>query len=81
MHYVACIDPATGRATPIAPTESTLSAFVNVSDAIYAFNAFTGQVVTLDLTNGNTAVVTGVDPAVGVVAGAAPARPAAPVVR
>ena len=34
------IDPTTGHAAPIAPTESTLSAFVNVSDTIYAFNAF-----------------------------------------
>src|SRR5215469_14309212 len=70
------IDPATGHATIVAPTETTLSAFVNVSDTIYAFNAFTGQVVTVDLTNGNTAVVTGVDPEVGPIAGATPARPA-----
>jgi len=72
------IDPATGHATMVAPTESTLSAFVNVNDTIYAFNAWTGQLVTLDPTNGHTAVVTDVDPAVGVVAGAVPARPAAP---
>lgn len=71
------IDPATGHATMVAPTETTLSAIVNVNDTVYAFNAWTGQVVVLDVTNGHTTVVTDVDPAVGVVAGAAPARPSA----
>jgi hypothetical protein len=74
------IDPATGHATMIAPTETTLSSIVNVNDTIYAFNASTGQVVILDVTSGQTTVVTDVDPAVGVVAGAAPAHPAAPAV-
>lgn len=74
------IDPATGHVTMVAPTETTLSAIVNVNDTIYAFNAWTGQVVVLDVTNGHTTVVTEVDPNAGVVAGAAPARPAAPAV-
>src|SRR5215831_9218670 len=38
------IDPATGHATMIAPTDSGLSAIVNVKDTIYAFTAWTGQV-------------------------------------
>jgi hypothetical protein len=75
------IDPVTGHATMVAPTETTLSTIVNVNDTIYAFNAWTGQVVVLDVTNGHTTVVTGVDPEVGPIAGAAPARPAAPAVR
>ena len=74
------IDPATGHATMVAPTETTLSTIVNVNDRIYAFNAWTGQVVVLDVTNGHTTVVTDVDPEAGVIAGAAPARPAAPAV-
>ena len=72
------IDPATGHATTIVPTDSGLSAIVNVKDTIYAFNAWTGQVVVLDVTNGHTTVVTDLDPEAGVIAGAAPARPAAP---
>jgi len=64
----------------VAPTETTLSSIVNVNDTIYAFNASTGQVVILDVTSGQTTVVTDVDPAAGVVAGAAPAHPAAPAV-
>ena len=74
------IDRATGHATKVAPTEATLSAIVNVNDTIYAFNAWTGQLVVLDVTNGHTTIVTDVDPAAGPIAGAAPAHPAAPVV-
>jgi hypothetical protein len=75
------IDPATGHATMVAPTETTtLSAIVNVNDTIYAFDGLTGQVVILDVTNGHTTVVTDVDPVAGVIAGAAPARPAGPAV-
>ena len=33
------IDKATGQATKVAPTETTLSAIVNVNDTVYAFNA------------------------------------------
>jgi hypothetical protein len=74
------IDPATGHATMVAPTETTLSAIVNVNDTVYAFNGWTGQVVVLDVTNGHTTVVTDLDSTAGVIAGAAPARPAAPSV-
>jgi hypothetical protein len=74
------IDPATAHATMAAPTETTLSEIVAMNDTVYAFNAWTGQVVILDVTNGQTTVVTDVDPAAGVIAGAAPARPAAPAV-
>ena len=70
------IDPATGHATPIAPTETTLSTIVTVNDTVYAFNAFTGQVLILDPTTGQTTPVTSPDPAAAVIAGAAPARPA-----
>jgi hypothetical protein len=74
------IDPATGHATMVAPTETPLSATVNVNDTIYGFNGLTGQVVVLDVTNGHTTLVTDLDPEAGVIAGAVPARPAAPAI-
>ncbi len=75
------IDPATGQATPVAPTESTFSAIVNVHETIYAFNGITGQVVILDPTTGATSPVSILDSAAAVIAGAAPARPAPAVAR
>ena len=73
----------------IATTETTWSTVLNVNDTIYAFSGLTGQVVlgggsgqmspqqfVLDVTNGDTTVVTYVDPD-GVIAGATRARPAA----
>ena len=70
------IDPATGHATPLAPTDTTLSAIVTVNGAVYAFDGITGQVLTLDPTTGQTTPATSLDPAAVVIAGAAPARPA-----
>jgi len=70
------LNPATGHTTLIAPTDTNLTSIVNVNDTVYGFDAFTGQVVALDLTNGQTTVVSAVDPAAGVIAGATPARPA-----
>ena len=69
------IDPATGLATPVAPTES-FSTIVNVNDTIYAFEGLTSRLVILDPTTGLTSPVTSVDPAAAVIAGAAPAHPA-----
>lgn len=65
------INPVTGIATRIAHTANTLSATVNVNGAVYAFNAQLGQVVTLDLTNGHTSFVSNLDPAAGLIGGAA----------
>lgn len=75
------VDPATGHATMVAPMETGVSTIVNVNDTIYGFNGSTGQIVVLDVTNGHTTVVTDVDPEVAPIAGAVPARPAAPAVR
>ncbi len=72
------IDPSTGRATWIAPTDTNITAMVNVNDTVYAFDVYTNQVLTLDLTTGLTTgePVIHVDPAVmSLIAGAAPARP------
>jgi hypothetical protein len=71
------INPATGLATPIAPTVLGLTSIVNVNDTIYAFNAAMGKVVTLDVTTGQTSFppVSDLDATAGVIAGATPARP------
>jgi hypothetical protein len=70
------IDPKTGHVAFIAPASSTLSTMVDISGTVYAFDPTAGQVLTLDVTTGQTTPVSTVDPAAGVVAGAAPARPA-----
>lgn len=75
------IDPATGHATMVANTETTLTTIVNVNETIYALNASTGQVEVLNVTNGYTTVLANVDPTVGPIAGAVAARPAAPAVQ
>jgi hypothetical protein len=56
------IDPATGRATLVAPTDLNLNAAVVVNGTTYAFNDGTGQIVTLDLTTGRTGVVSTFSP-------------------
>ncbi len=66
------IDPSTGLASLISPTDMNLSASVEVNGTFYAFNANFGQVVTLDLTNGKTGFVSDVDPSAGLIFGATP---------
>jgi outer membrane protein assembly factor BamB len=68
------IDPKTGVATWIAPTDLGLVAIVNVNNRIYGFSAATGQVVALDVTTGETRPVSDLDPAAGLIAGATPAH-------
>ena len=43
----------------------------NVNGAVYVFNAAMSQVFTLDLTNGNTSLVSDLDPGAGLIGGAA----------
>jgi len=71
------IDPSTGVATKIGPTDPNITAMVNVQGTVYAFDVFTNQVLPLDLTTGQTGEpVSDVDPAVmHLIAGATPARP------
>ena len=66
------IDPATGLATVIGPTDLNLSAAVQVNGTVYAFNAATSELVKLSLTNGNTTFVSNVDPSAGLISGASP---------
>ena len=65
------IDPNTGAATKVAATDMGLITIINLNGTVYGFNGLTSQVVTLDVLNGNTTVVSGFDPAVGLIEGAA----------
>jgi hypothetical protein len=74
------IDPSTGIATFLAPTALNLTAATDVNGTIYAFNSFKHQVVTLDLTSGNTNFVSDLDPATGgVILGASPVPEPTPI--
>jgi hypothetical protein len=66
------IDPATGGTTVIGPTDLNLVGISDVNGTAYAFNGGTSQIVTLDLSNGQTRSVTDFDPSVGLIVGAAP---------
>jgi PEP-CTERM motif len=67
------IDPSTGSATLIGPTSLNLDGGVEVNGKFYAFNLGSPtQLVTVDLADGSTAFVTNVDPAAGLIFGAAP---------
>ena len=79
------IDPSTGIATPVGHTDVELSASVEVDGKFYGFRGvltgFAGgfplsysQLVTLDLTSGKVSFVRSIDPAAGVIFGAAPVR-------
>ena len=70
------IDPSTGVATRIGSTDTNITAMVNVHGAVYAFDVYTNQVLTLDLTTGQTRPLSHVDPVVmHLIAGATPAHP------
>jgi hypothetical protein len=68
------IDPSTGTAALIGPTELNLDGGVEVNGHFYAFYLpnNTSQLVTLDLANGDTVPLTNIDPAAGLIFGAAP---------
>jgi len=68
------IDPSTGIATLIGPTSLNLDGGVEINSTFYAFylSNVSTQVVTLDLTNGNTTFGQNVDPTAGLVFGAVP---------
>lgn len=79
------IDPATGAATFIAPTDMNLGSTVATSSGFYAFKwittAFTefgpqpqSEITKLNLVTGQTSVIGLVDPAAGGITGAAPVR-------
>jgi hypothetical protein len=65
------IDPATGLATLVGPTAFGLGAAVEVNGTVFAFSAPLSEVVTLDLATGKTTFVSNLDPAAGIITGAA----------
>jgi len=74
------IDPETGKAKTIAPTQVGLLTVVNVNGIVYAFDAPNDRFVLLDPETGRTKVVSNLDPSAGLVCGATPvpARAAQP---
>jgi hypothetical protein len=73
------IDPATGATSAVAPTDFNLEAVAQVEGTVYAFKDFDNQIVTLNLTNGQTSLVGGFDPSLGFVTGVAPTAEPAPI--
>lgn len=69
------IDVNTGQATPIAPVDLGLITVLNLNGTVYGFSGVTGQIVTLDVTNGIATAVSDIDPSLGLIGGAAPSVP------
>jgi hypothetical protein len=69
------IDPSTGLATVVGPTDLAVGAVVGVNGTHYAFNLLTSQTSSLDLASGNTSFVSDTDPTAGIIRGAAAAIP------
>jgi PEP-CTERM motif-containing protein len=66
------IDPTTGLATVIGPTDLGIGAATEVNGVTYAFNDVTTQIDTINLLTGGTTAVGNFDPAAEVLQGAAP---------
>lgn len=64
------INPSTGLATVVSPTELALGAVVGVNGTQYAFNLLRGQLLSLNVANGNTTFVADTDPTAGTIRGA-----------
>jgi hypothetical protein len=65
------IDTNTGAATKVADTDLGLITILNSNGTIYGFNGVTSQVEMLDVLSGKTSVVSDIDPALGLIGGAA----------
>lgn len=66
------IDPATGAASLIGPTAFAIDSLANVNGTDYTFENNTGQILTIDLANGDTTVVGSVAPSGVLIFGAVP---------
>ena len=66
------INPVTGAATLVGPTDLGIGAVTGINGTYYAFNDPLSAITTLDLTNGNTSFVINFDLSAGVVQGAVP---------
>lgn len=71
------IDPATGSTVLIGPTLFSQNALFSLNGGVYSMANETSQTLSINLTNGSTAVVGSFDPALGVICGVA-ADPATP---
>ena len=69
------IDPKTGAAAMIGPTDVGLLTVMNVNDRIYAFDAPHDRFVMVDMATGRTKAMSNVDPSAGEICGGTPARP------
>jgi hypothetical protein len=69
------IDPSTGVATAIGPTDLGISGVADVNGTSYSFNDLTNQIASIDLSSGSIRFVGSVDPAAGVIQGAITATP------
>jgi hypothetical protein len=66
------VDPSTGLAIVIGPTDVGIGGATVVNGTTYAFNDLTGQIATLDLSTGTTNPTGYFDPSAGVIQGASP---------
>ena len=64
------IDPSTGVATVVGPTDLAIGAVVGVNGTNYAFNLLKNQIFNLDVASGSTTLLTNTDPTAGVIRGA-----------
>lgn len=71
-NHLYLIDPTTGLTTLIGPTTFSLSAALEVNGTVYGFENMTSQVLTLNLTNGNTTLFGNFDTPAGLIGGASP---------
>jgi hypothetical protein len=69
------IDPTTGLATMIGPTDLGIGAATEVNGISYAFNDLTTQIGTIDPLTGEATPIGNFDPAAEVLQGAAPITP------
>lgn len=69
------IDPVTGKATLIGPTELGIGGATDVNGVVYVFNDLTAQIASLNLANGSTTPAGSFDPAAGVIQGAVTVTP------
>jgi hypothetical protein len=65
------IDPTTGLATAVGPTDLGIGGATVVNGVSYEFNDLTGQIATIDLSTGSTTPIGFFDPSAGVIQGAA----------
>lgn len=69
------IDPSTGTAIPIGPTDFGIGAVTELGGTSYAFDDITQSISSIDLSSGKTTFVSSFDPAAGVIQGAATVTP------